>query len=102
MAKSSVRNLSTDEEAIALEVIDEVDHGGDYLRKKHTFKHFKDELMTPEMIRRIGDEKWEKNYSVKKAIDKTKNLLEEPVSRTLPEEEDEQLKEIIEEARSMI
>lgn len=102
MAKRTVRDLSTDEEAIALEVIDEVDHGGDYLRKKHTFKHFKEELMAPKMIRRIGDEKWEKNYSVNRAVEKTKELLQEPVSRTLSEEEDEQLKEIIKEARVMI
>ncbi|MFW6111458.1 MAG: trimethylamine methyltransferase family protein [Candidatus Bipolaricaulota bacterium] len=102
MAKRTVRALSTDEEAIALEVIDEVDHGGDYLREKHTFEHFRDELMTPEMIRRIGDEKWEKNYSVNRAIEKTKDLLEKPFSKALPDDQDEQLKEIIEEARSMI
>jgi len=102
MTKRTVRNLSTDEEAIALDVIEGVEHGGDYLREKHTFKHFRSELMAPELIRRIGDEKWEKDYSVRKATEKTRDLLESSDVKSLPKTMDEQLKEIMEEAKATI
>lgn len=102
MAKRTVRNLSTDEEAVALEVINQVNHGGDYLRESHTFKHFKEELMAPELIRRIGEDKWKENFSVTKARELTKRLVEESEVKPLPEEEKNQLEEIIEEAESMI
>ncbi|MBS3791030.1 MAG: trimethylamine methyltransferase family protein [Candidatus Bipolaricaulota bacterium] len=102
MAKRTVRDLSTDEEAIAFDVIDQVNHGGDYLRENHTFQHFKEELMAPELIRRIGEDKWEENFSVNKARELTSQLVEESEVKPLPEDEDNQLKEIIEEAKSMI
>ncbi|MCF7876519.1 trimethylamine methyltransferase family protein [Candidatus Bipolaricaulota bacterium] len=102
MAKRTVRNLSTDEEAIAMEVIEEVEHGGDYLRENHTFKHFRSELMAPELIRRIGDEKWEGDYSVKKAKAKTRDLLDKSDVKALSQEERDQLDEIIKEARAQI
>lgn len=102
MTKRTVRSLSTDEDAIAMEVIEEVEHGGDYLREKHTLKHFKNELMSPELIRRIGDEKWEKDYSVKKAKAKTKDLLDKSDVKALSQEEKDQLDEIIKEAGTRI
>ena len=102
MAKRSVRSLSTDDEAIALEVIEGVKHGGDYLREGHTFKHFREELMAPELIRRIGEDKWEDNFSVNRARELTKEKIDKSDVTPLPEEEDKQLNEIIEEARSMI
>ncbi len=102
MTKRTVRSLSTDEEAIAMEVIEEVEHGGDYLREKHTLKHFKNELMSPELIRRIGDEKWEEDYSVKKAKTKTKDLLDKSDVKALSQEEKDQLDEIIKEAGTRI
>ncbi|MCF7890022.1 trimethylamine methyltransferase family protein [Candidatus Bipolaricaulota bacterium] len=102
MAKRTVKDLSTNEEAIALEVIDQVKHGGDYLRENHTFKHFKEELMAPELIRRIGEDKWEENFAVTKARELTNQLIEESDVKPLPKEEDDQLKEIIEEAKSLI
>jgi trimethylamine--corrinoid protein Co-methyltransferase len=102
MAKRTVRDFSTDEEAIALEVIDQVNHGGDYLREKHTFKHFKEELMSPELIRRIGEDKWEENFSVTRARELTRKLIDESEIKPLPEEEEKQLGKIIEEAKSLI
>ncbi len=102
MTKRTVRSLSTDEEAIAMEVIEEVEHGGDYLREKHTLKHFKNELMSPELIRRIGDEKWEEDYSVKKAKAKTRDLLDKSDVKALSQEEKDQLDEIIKEAGTRI
>ncbi|MBS3787642.1 trimethylamine methyltransferase family protein [Candidatus Bipolaricaulota bacterium] len=102
MTKRAARKLSTEEEAIALEVIDQVDHGGDFLREEHTFKHFRDELMVPEFIRRIGDEKWEENYAINEAASKTRRLIEEAEIQPLAKDKDQQLREIIGEARSMM
>ena len=102
MTKRTVRNLSTDEEAIALEVINKVDHGGDYLREDHTFKHFKDELMAPEMIRRVEKESWEENYSLEKAKTKTRDLLGKSDVKTLQDDKIDQLNVIIDEVRSMV
>lgn len=102
MAKRTVRNLSTDEEAIALEVIDRVDHGGDYLREPHTLQHFKEELMAPEMIRRIGKDKWEKDFAVQQAKQVAKDLLSEPEPKPLPADVEKQLEEIIKEARALM
>lgn len=102
MAKRTVRGLATDEDAIALDVIEGVKHGSDYLREKHTFKHFKEELMTPELIRRIGDDKWERNYSIERAKSKTKEVLEKAEIPPLPNDVDRKIQEIISEARSII
>lgn len=102
MTKRTVRDLTADQESLALEVINKVDHGGNYLREEHTLKHFKDELMAPQMIRRIEEENWEENYSVNRATERTKKILQGPVSATLSEKEEKQLKEVIKEARSMI
>lgn len=102
MAKRTVNGLSTDEESIAMDVIDNVDHSGDYLRSKHTFKHFKKELMTPEMLRRVGDDKWKKNYAVELARERTVKLLEHSDVEPLDEDVRDELSEIIDEARSII
>ncbi|MFW6049184.1 MAG: trimethylamine methyltransferase family protein [Candidatus Bipolaricaulota bacterium] len=102
MAKRTARSLSTDEDAIALDVIENVKHGGDYLREKHTFKHFREELMTPELIRRIGDDKWERNYSVERAREKTRELLEDADVPPLPKDVEKEIEGIIDEASSLI
>ncbi|MFW6049079.1 MAG: trimethylamine methyltransferase family protein [Candidatus Bipolaricaulota bacterium] len=102
MAKRTVRSVSTDNEDIALDVINNVKHGGDYLRERHTFEHFREELMTPELIRRIGDDKWERNYSVEKSRIKTKHLLEEADVTPLSEEVEKEIEEIMDEGRALL
>ncbi len=102
MAKRTATEMATDEESIAMEVIKGVDHGGDYLRKQHTFKHFKKELMAPEMIRRIGEDKWKRDYAVKKARERTEKLLDEHRVEPIPEEREKELQQIIKEASAMI
>ncbi len=102
MAKRTATEMATDEESIAMEVIKGVDHGGDYLRKQHTFKHFKKELMAPEMIRRVGEDKWKRDYAVKKARERTEKLLDEHRVEPIPEEREKELQQIIKEASAMI
>lgn len=102
MAKRTATKMSTNEESIAMEVIREVDHGGNYLRKQHTLKHVKKELMAPEMIKRIGEAKWESDYSIKRSREKTEKLLDKHRVKPISGEKEKELRRIIDEASTMI
>jgi len=61
MAKRIFRGIEVSDETIALGLINELGHGGDYLGQKHTRQHFKSELyIPPGTIDKMNRDKWEK------------------------------------------
>lgn len=102
MVKRMARGIEVNEETIALDVIESVEHGGNFLRESHTMKHAREELFAPELIKRVSQDMWEDNFSVKKASEKTKQLLAQYQADPLSPKEEAELKEIMREARDII
>ena len=61
MAKRIFRGVDISDETLAVDLICETGHGGDFMSKKHTMKWFKKELyIPPHTIDKLNRDKWEK------------------------------------------
>ncbi len=58
-----MKGLEVSEETLALDVIAKVGNGGNFLREKHTLKHFKDYHMADDLWDRTMIETWQANGS---------------------------------------
>ncbi len=89
--------IEINEETMALDLIDEVGPGGEYLTSEHTLEHFK-ENWYPELMTRSPYEKWveegSKDLGVK-AKEKIKDILDKHEPKPLEERVKEELKTII-------
>ncbi|THB80209.1 MAG: hypothetical protein D3926_08290 [Desulfobacteraceae bacterium] len=59
MVRRFMRGLEFNPEQIALDLIDKVGPGGQFLSEKHTLTHFKKELWQPKIFTRKPFEKWD-------------------------------------------
>lgn len=57
--KKYVKGIRIDEESLALDIIDRIGPGGNFLAEKHTVKHLKD-IWHPELFDRGNYDQWEK------------------------------------------
>jgi trimethylamine--corrinoid protein Co-methyltransferase len=84
MAKRLVAGIDGRQTPIALEVIQELGHDGNYLSHPHTLKWFRKELYIPsEVIDRGSLEAWEKNGS-KSAWDRAKERVDSLLAQYQP------------------
>jgi trimethylamine--corrinoid protein Co-methyltransferase len=58
MIKRVLGGISITEETLALDVIREVGHGGDFLQHEHTMRHFRKEFFFPRLFRRQTIDEW--------------------------------------------
>ncbi|MFO7839010.1 MAG: trimethylamine methyltransferase family protein [Desulfosalsimonadaceae bacterium] len=96
MIKQIGKGISTEPEYLALELIESVGPGGEYLTQDHTFEHWQ-EWFLPRLIDRTLYDSWEaagKKTLRDRALEKRRQILDEHV----PEEMDPKL---IEELRSL-
>lgn len=96
MIKQIGKGICTDPEYLALELIESVGPGGEYLTQDHTFEYWQ-EWFRPRLIDRKGYESWEaagKKTLRDRAMEKRRQILDEHV----PEEMDSKL---VEELRSL-
>jgi len=63
MVKRYVSGIDVDKETLALDVIEKVGPGGNFLTEDHTFKNFKKEMFMPELIDRSVYANWKKSGS---------------------------------------
>jgi trimethylamine---corrinoid protein Co-methyltransferase len=56
--KRIVGGIAVDEDHLAIDVVDEVGPGGNYLTTKHTMKYFKDEIWYPSLMDRQNIDRW--------------------------------------------
>jgi trimethylamine--corrinoid protein Co-methyltransferase len=78
MARHLTRGLEINEETMALDLIDRVGPGGEYLTSDHTLKHFKNNWF-PDLISRLPYEKWASRGRKElgtRANEKVKQILE--------------------------
>lgn len=82
--RHALRNLDVNESTLALDVIEEVGPCGNFLSHKHTFEHFRKELLHSDVFDHNNWERWAQNGSKDVrlvALEKVRVLMEqEPVS----------------------
>jgi len=100
MVRRITGGIEINEKTLALDVIDEVGPGGEYLTSKHTLNHFRENWF-PSLISRLPYEKWEaegKKDMGTRANEKVKFILEnhnpEPLDEKLSAELDKLIKSV--------
>jgi trimethylamine--corrinoid protein Co-methyltransferase len=97
MVRHITRGIEFNEDTMALDLIDEIGPGGEFLTCEHTLKHFRDNFY-PELITRETYEKWE-NEGRKdlgtRANEKARYILEQYKPRILEDKLRTELNKII-------
>jgi trimethylamine--corrinoid protein Co-methyltransferase len=92
-----LKGIDVDAEHLALEVIDAVGPGGNFMTSPHTMAHMRTEYFHGNGVTdRKSREKWEQAGSLdirQRALDKAKKLLANPDPAYIPEEIDRAIKE---------
>lgn len=98
MTKRILKNFKIDSETLALDTIEEVGPGGNFLTEKHTLDHFKSEAWVPDLFSRGSMEDWEKKGSLTlkdRANQRVIEILEDHEPEPLPREVSEEIESII-------
>ncbi|NIO68169.1 MAG: trimethylamine methyltransferase [Anaerolineae bacterium] len=98
MMRRFMDGTSLDAESLALDVIDQVGPGGDFLTAKHTLKHFR-ELWQPTLFSRQRAQYWVEKGSQRlgdRLREKTLSILEEHQPEPLPDSVREEIDYILE------
>ena len=100
MVRQFAKGINTDDDHLALDVIEKVGPGGEYVTTDHTFDHWK-EWFLPKLQDRSDYETWKNNGS-KTMLDRVKERTQELLDTYEPEPLDEklekELKDIIKKA----
>ncbi|RKX75539.1 MAG: trimethylamine methyltransferase [Spirochaetes bacterium] len=97
--------IKVDDESLALDVIDKVGPGGDFLTTQHTYKHFKTETWYPDLFRRDIYENWMdagRKTLTQRANEKAVAILEDYQPEPLPKNVEKKLRDIVERAEQKI
>ena len=86
-------------DTLALDVIDEVGHGGTFLSEAHTRKYGESELYLADMLKKREQEDWYPDVAMDAAHQRVIDLLEQADPTPLDQDVDEQLQTVIEDAR---
>ena len=98
MVKRIMRGIEVNEQTLALEVIDRVGPGGNFLLQQHTRDHFRKEHWVPELIDRNNYERWVQLGSKtmrQRVNEKVKRILAEHQPDPLSKEQVEEIDAII-------
>jgi len=102
MVKQMMKGIEFNKETMAIDVIDKVGPGGDYLTEEHTLKHFRDNWY-PELLFRGNYEAWvqEGKLTLGDRVNRrVKEILETHVPKPFPEDVQRKVREIIEKAEA--
>ncbi len=97
MIKQTVRGFSINDESLAVDVIKSVGPSKDFLAQEHTLKHMRAHSR-PELIDRSDMETWQASGatdSYQRAVEKTRDILQNHKPDPLPEEVLAQMRSII-------
>jgi len=100
--KHFMKGLEVNEDTLALDVIDEVGPDGDFMGTQHTHKHFREDWY-PKLFERRNYAAWEKAGAKsmrQRAREKALNILETYKPEALPAGVQQQLDQIVEQARA--
>jgi len=100
--KRILRGFKVEEETIALNVIREVNIGGNFLTHRHTLRHIRGEFWLPRIFDRLSWEDWKAKKSPNK-IEEARRLISQILERHEPKPLDpsieHEIEDIIEEAK---
>jgi trimethylamine---corrinoid protein Co-methyltransferase len=97
MIKQTVRGFSVNDESLAVDVIKSVGPSKDFLAQAHTLKHMRAHSR-PELIDRSDMETWRASGatdSYQRAVEKTRDILQNHQPEPLPEEVLAEMRSII-------
>jgi trimethylamine--corrinoid protein Co-methyltransferase len=84
MIKRFLRGIDVDENTLALEIIEKVGPGGNFLSEEHTFKNFKSQMFMPSLIDRNVYANW-KNAGAKSLEARVNERVKQILSTYKPE-----------------
>jgi trimethylamine--corrinoid protein Co-methyltransferase len=97
MVNRGLKGMTVNPESLALDLIAEVGHHGNYLSTEHTYRHFKKEMFLPSFLdRRSFNERKEGELEIfQTARRRVKEILASHQPRPLPPETEEKMDEIL-------
>jgi trimethylamine--corrinoid protein Co-methyltransferase len=101
MIKYLLRGVQVSEDTLALDVIREIGHGGNFLTHDHTASFFRKELYFPQLFRRLTIDQWEARGGksiLEEAHQHVQDVLSTAGPAPLPDGADEELQRILAEA----
>jgi trimethylamine--corrinoid protein Co-methyltransferase len=101
MIKHVIGGFAVDRESLAVEVIKSVGMSGDFLSQEHTFEHMR-EHSQPQFMDRSRMEKWKAagaRGSYRRALEKTRDILQHHRPEPLPEKVLAEIRAIITETQ---
>jgi len=99
--KGYTKEFEVNDQTLALDVIAEVGHEGQFLNTRHTLEHFR-ERWYPSLFERDNFDSWSKKGGktlVERAADKIEKVLSEHKPEPLPQATREKLREIVKNAK---
>jgi len=101
MVKRILRGVTVDADHLALDTIDRVGPGGNFLSEDHTLKYFRSEFWLPELIDRSNWDTWTENGSKtmrQRAHERVLDIIENFEPEPIPTEVEKKLMSVIAEA----
>ncbi|MEE9261969.1 MAG: trimethylamine methyltransferase family protein, partial [Dehalococcoidia bacterium] len=99
MVRRMMRGLSIDDDALAVDTIRSVGHGGSFLTTEHTFRHYKREQWQPTLLCRTTFASWVEGGSKpmgEQVKEKLAKIIRSHQVKPLPDEVKAQISDIIE------
>ena len=104
-ARKVVNGIEVNEETLALDVIDKVGPGGNFLGESHTMKHFRKETWYPRLFTRKIYENWVGGGSktlFERSNERVIDILENYEPEPLPKDVQQKMREIIQRAEAKL
>jgi len=98
MVRRFTRGIEVNKETLALEAIDRVGPGGNFLADDHTLEHFRSELWFPEFLDRENRNAWENKGNktlADKLNEKVRDIIEHYQSKQVPNQAKTEIDKII-------
>lgn len=98
MIKRIVAGIDVDEEKLALDLIKEVGHGGEFVSREHTLKFFRQEQFLPRLFQRQGIDEWIERGSkstAEVAHERVQEILSRPNPVQLSAEADRAMSQVL-------
>jgi trimethylamine--corrinoid protein Co-methyltransferase len=103
MAGRMLKGIAVTDETLALDVIEGVGHGGNYLEHTHTLRLWREEQFLPRLANRQTHESWKADGArdlVEQAKERARELLRTHQVPPLPEEQDRELGRLVQLAQA--
>ena len=103
MVRNTVKGVWVDDESLAVDIIDKVGPGGNFLTEEHTFKNFKKEFWIPRDINRDNYRQWSskgKTTYKERLRARAKKMLQESQPEKLPDDILHKLQELMDKAEA--